>query len=89
MEVFVVYNDDKQLKELGEFVIDSPFFTFIDDRTYRGRKEAWRLKGQFSAKLSPFAVVYNNNKPIKAFYSEAENVIQSLITYLNENNLCR
>lgn len=57
------------------------YFTFIDDI-----KQARRFKASFAAKKSPFAVVYSNDKPIKAFYSEYENVIESLIKYLNEEN---
>lgn len=86
MEVYIVYNDDQTLKELGDTsdLKVSPFFHFIDDRTRRGRKDAWKIKGGFGAKLSPFAVIYEGDKPIKAFYSEAEDVIKSLIKYLNE-----
>lgn len=86
MEVYIIYNDDQTLKELGDTsdLKVSPFFHFIDDRTRKGRKDAWKIKGGFGAKLTPFAVVYEGEKPIKAFYSEAENVIESLIKYLNE-----
>lgn len=85
MDVYLVYNDDKDLKKLGDANIKaSPFFHFIDDRTRRGRKDSWKIKGGFGAKLTPFAVIYEGEKPIKAFYSEAdENIVESLIKYLN------
>ena len=39
----------------------------------------------YGVKLDPFAVILDDEKPIKAFYTEAEDVIDSLIKYLNNN----
>lgn len=84
MDVYIVYNNDEVLKKLGGTLKVSPFFHFVDDRTRKGKKDSWKIKGGFSAKLTPFAVVYEGEKPLKAFYSETgENVIDSLIDYLN------
>ena len=52
------------------------------------RKKAFGLKGSFSARLSPFAVLYNSeNNPVRAFYSEVnectlDNIINNLNKYL-------
>ncbi len=84
MDVYIVYNNDEVLKKLGGTLKVSPFFHFVDDRTRKGKKDSWKIKGSFGAKLTPFAVVYEGEKPLKAFYSETgENVIDSLIDYLN------
>ena len=84
MDVYIVYNNDEVLKKLGGTLKVSPFFHFVDDRTQKGKKDSWKIKGGFGAKLTPFAVVYEGEKPLKAFYSETgENVIDSLIDYLN------
>ena len=85
MDVYLIYNDDKDLKKLGDANIKvSPFFHFVDDRTRRGIKDSWKIKGRFGTKLTPFAVVYEGEKPIKAFYSETEeDIVESLIKYLN------
>ena len=84
MDIYVVYNDNKTLERLGGTFKVSPFFHFIDDRTRKGRRDAWKVKNKFAAKLSPFAVVYEDDKPIKAFYTEADNdIVSSLIDYLN------
>nr|DAH58139.1 MAG TPA: hypothetical protein [Bacteriophage sp.] len=84
MDVYIVYNNDEVLKKLGGTLKVSPFFHFVDDRTRKGKKDSWKIKGGFGAKLTPFAVVYEGEKPLKAFYSETgENVIDSLIDYLN------
>lgn len=91
MDVYIVYNDDQVIRKLGgTYTLKvSPFFHFIDDRTFQGKKDSWKIKGGFGAKLTPFAVVYEGEKPIKAFYSETGNdIIKELINYLNqESNL--
>jgi hypothetical protein len=85
MDIFIVYNDESTIKRIdGTFKV-SPFFHFIDDQTRYGKKEAWKLKGSFGARLTPFVAIFENDKPIKAFYSETgEDVIKSLINYLNQ-----
>lgn len=83
-DVYLVYNDDKQIQQIGGTWKVSPFFHFIDDRTREGKKDSWKIKGGFGAKLTPFAVAYEGEKPLKAFYSETgEDIIESLIKYLN------
>lgn len=82
-DVYIVYNDDKQLDKLGDTKV-SPFFHLIDERTYKGRKEGFKLKGSLSARLTPFIVCKERDKVVKAFYSETkEDVFQQLINYLN------
>jgi hypothetical protein len=89
MDVYIVYNNDDLIRKLGgAYTLKvSPYFHFINDLTKKGKKEAWKLKQEFGAKLTPFAVVYESEKPIKAFYSETgEDIISSLIKYLNDGN---
>ena len=82
VKVIVVYDNPKQIVELSKY--DN--IQFIDIMTSKGKKEGWRVKSHWGAKLDPFAIVSNNeDKPVKAFYSEAEDVICSLIKYLEEN----
>lgn len=85
-DVYLVYNDDSQLRKIGgAYTLKvSPFFHFIDDRTLNGRKEAFKLKGSWGAKLTPFALCTDGEKAIKAFYSETgTDIIKELIDYLN------
>jgi hypothetical protein len=85
MEVFIVHNNPECLSKIP-FSKYTCQFRFIDSGTYKGKKEAKRFKNQYSAKLEPFIVILDNNKPIKAFYTEAEDVINSLIKYLNNES---
>lgn len=85
-DVYVTYNDDKQIERIkGESFKNSPFFTFISEVDRKSKKQAFALKNHWAAFACPFAVVMDKEKPVKAFYSEAENVVESLIKYLHEN----
>ena len=84
-DVIVIYSDKSQLDRIGDTSKYTPIFHFIDSLSKKGKKEAFRVKSHYAAKLDPFAVVLDNEKPIKAFYTEAEDVIDSLIKYLNNN----
>lgn len=86
--VIVVYNDDSQIRRIGGAYTlkESPFFTYINESSCKGRKEAFALKGHWGARMTPFAICMDGEKAIKAFYSETgEDVIKSLIDYLNEH----
>lgn len=84
-DVIVVYSDKSQLDRIGDTSKYTPIFHFVDSLAKKSKKEAWRIKSYYGAKLDSFAVVLDNDKPIKAFYTEAEDVIDSLIKYLNNN----
>lgn len=84
-DIIVVYSDKSQLDRIGDTSKYTPIFHFVDSLAKKSKKEAWRIKSYYGAKLDPFAVILDNEKPIKAFYTEAEDVINSLIKYLNSN----
>lgn len=82
-DVIIVYNEPKQIEEFENN--QTLKFKFIDSKTTKGKKEAMRVKYHYAARLEPFAVILDNSKPIRAFYSEAEDVIKALSDYLKEN----
>ena len=84
-DIIVVYNDKSQLDRIGDTSKYTPIFHFVDSLAKKSKKEAWRIKSYYGAKLDPFAVILDDEKSIKAFYTEAEDVIDSLIKYLNNN----
>jgi hypothetical protein len=84
-DIIVVYSDKSQLDRIGDTSKYTPIFHFVDSLAKKSKKEAWRIKSYYGAKLDPFAVILDDEKPIKAFYTEAEDVINSLIKYLNSN----
>lgn len=84
IEVIITYNDKKQLEKLGNITKYNLTFRFIDSSTFKGKKESFRVKSGYSAKLDPFAVILDNNKAIRAFYTEAGDIFEPLIKYLNK-----
>lgn len=89
-DVYLVYNDDKHIKQIGgTYTLKvSPFFHFIDDRTLDGRREAFRLKSAWGSRITPFALCMKGENAVKAFYSETGgDIIKELIDYLNEQNI--
>ena len=84
-DIIVVYSDKSQIDRIGDTSKYTPIFHFVDSLAKKSKKEAWRIKSYYGAKLDPFAVILDDKKPIKAFYTEAEDVINSLIKYLNSN----
>ena len=95
VEVLKDTNDDSYQKfldgtisqdEYSELKIDESLdIELINSKSRIGKKKAWKIKNFYGAKLDPFAVILDGEKPIKAFYTEAEDVIDSLIKYLNNN----
>lgn len=80
IKVFLTYTNSSEIEK----VIDSKSITFhfIDMLSTRGKKEGWKLKNYWGAKLDPFAVIIENDIPIKVFYSEVENVVENLNHYI-------
>lgn len=82
MNVKIVYDNikDRELIELYEFN-ETPFFVeYIDANTVSGRKEAYRIKSPFAARLNPFIVIKDDEDNfVKCFYSEDGNACQKFI----------
>lgn len=84
-DVYVVSNDPNLSNKINGSFPGNPFFHFYDIGSMKDRSTAYKLKGQFGARLDPFAVVFNKDKAVKAFYTEADDhVIESLLKYLKE-----
>lgn len=81
----VVYDDDSQtlVDRLKDIL---PNYPLVELETYheglfKERKKAFKIKGGFSARHTPFAVLINNDsEPITAFYSEASTCTIDVIT---------
>ena len=87
-DVTIVYNNKDQISNLGDTLKVSPFFTFIDESSRKGRKEAYALKSHWGARLTPFALCMDGEQAVKAFYSETgEDIIKSLIDFINSQEI--
>ena len=74
--------------KLDIIVKEFPLITYnaYNESYYKDKNKAYKLKNEWSAKKIPFVAIYEKDKMIKGFYSEADSdVIDSLIKYLNKN----
>ena len=84
MEIKIVYNDKKDKEFLD--LIDSKVPYFVEYiNCNESPKEAYKLKSHWCAIKNPFAIITDEDKIVKVFYSDAKgsNAIQQLINYLN------
>lgn len=95
----VAYNDatSEFFRTLSEMMEkDYPQITFVghNENTRKGRTKSFKLKGGWSARMNPFALISIEDKPVKVFYTEAEECtvdniklyLDATITYLNNND---
>ena len=81
MKIIIIYSDKDQLSKLK--IDESLNIEYIDSKSRTDKKKARKIKNFYGAKLDPFAVILDkNDKTINAFYSEAEDVINSLTNLL-------
>lgn len=88
----IAYNDASiSLVQNLKFIIkEFPMINLeiYQEEIFKERKKAFKLKGAFSARQTPFAVLYNNEKvPVIVFYSESndcnfENIISKLKEFI-------
>ena len=85
MNAVVVYDNIKDKELLDKINLGVPFFIdYINVNTVKGKKESYKIKSRWGAKLNPFIELYDDeNKIIKVFYSEKQNAVNQLISYLN------
>lgn len=70
MELIIAYSDDSFLKELKENLPEYVTLTAYSENKRLERKKAFALKGSWSAKKTPFALLRDDNIDLKVFYSE-------------------
>ena len=85
-DIIIIHNDPSF--NISSLNFPFPVYvTIYDTGTKHGKKKGWEIKSEWSAREDPFIICYENNKPQKCFYSEADNnIYKSLIEYLNEQS---
>lgn len=85
IDIYITYNKKSQIENFKDLKDDCLTYHLIDSLSKKGKRESWSLKSHWGAKLDPFVIIMEGDNPIKAFYSEAQDVINDLILYLKEN----
>lgn len=88
MIVNICYNNScvnlvKAINDFKNITINS-----FNEDLYNEKKKSYKIKGGFSARMTPFVLITSDNKEyIKAFYSEnKECTIDNVLNYLNTFN---
>ena len=85
MNAIVVYDNIKDKELLDKIDLRVPFFVeYVNINTVNGKKQGYKIKSRWGAKLNPFIELYDNNEIIQVFYSEKNNACNQLISYLND-----
>ena len=90
-KIYIVYDKKSDIDLFKNTSFKDTFLVeYYDMTTRKGQKDGYKLKGEWGARNNPFCIIYNEDKPYKAFYSEnnwEENAIIQLIDFLqNKNN---
>ena len=87
IDAYIIHNNPKiedYIKNKLNLTSDI-YFHFIDEGTTKGKKEAYKIKGQFAARQTPFIGLFKKDKIFKGFYSEdSDNPIKDFIYYAKE-----
>lgn len=70
IEVTVTIDSTYQYDKITSIESEA-YFTILDERYKKGKKEAWALKNQYAAQQNPFIEIKINGKYYAAIYSEA------------------
>lgn len=85
MKLYLAHNDQKLEVALKKFILEEmpDVKLYAYDESYTDEKQkAARIRGAFSAGMSPFAVLKTDeDKYIKAFYSEVNECTLDCITH--------
>lgn len=86
----IVYNSETDyqfFKNLASFLAERSIdYEEYDVRYIKDKKKAFKVKGAFSARIDPFIGIYQDDKPIKGFYSEANECnYDNVIKWINDN----
>lgn len=84
-------NSTKLAQDLKDYLVNYPLLKFetYNEQTMNERKKAFGLKSEWGAKITPFAILIDDekDKPLIGFYSEDngctfENIINTLSNYI-------
>lgn len=89
IKVEIVCNSTLQIEKANEIKDKSggekaPAFIIYNENDKKQTYNARKLRNKWAARMCPFAIVYNDDEPIKGFWSEAGDVLKDLHEYLKD-----
>ena len=83
MKVTITYSDESILSRIPK----SENITLLDVETLKGKKEAFKLKSHWGARLDPFIIIEDNGKAIKAFFFFFVDAISEFLNYIENEGI--
>ena len=87
-KIYIVYDKQSDIDMFKNTSFKETFLVeYYNMNTRKSQKEGYKLKGGWGARANPFCIIYKDDKPYKAFYSEndwEENAIVQLINFLQD-----
>jgi hypothetical protein len=82
-DIYIVYDNKEQLNKLDKFDFKDKYVHLINLKTSKGIKEGKKIMYAWGAMMAPFAIIYDHEHPIRAFYTETDpDIIETLINYI-------
>ena len=87
LDVYIVSENLGDELELLKNVKSNFYIHFLDITSKNDRSKAFKLKGEWGARMNPFICINNGDKTIKCFYSETgEDVYEQLLKFIDSYN---
>lgn len=82
MEVYLVYDDIKDKEWIEKMDNRKFYYKFFNMHKKSDISKGFKIKEEWAAKLNPFILIKQDDKPIKCFYSETgENAVSQFLKW--------
>lgn len=86
IDLYLVFDDINDLNKIEEVINDNFYLHYLNINKYNNKSKAFKLKGEWSARLNPFILLEEKGKVLKAYYSEiGENAVTQFIKDYGKN----
>lgn len=70
IDLYLIYDNSEDLQKIEDTINSNYYLHHLNINKHNDRSKAFKFKGEWSAKLDPFILLSENDKIIKAYYSE-------------------
>ena len=79
-DIYIVFDNIDDLNLLEDAIDSNYFLHYWNINKHNDRSKAFKFKGEWGAKQNPFVLISENDKVIKAYYSETgDNAVKQFI----------
>lgn len=83
MEIIAVYSDSKFIEDLQENLNNIIPIESYSENIFSEKKKAIMIKSSWGSRQSPFVLIKDDGKAIKAFYSEDNScTLENILSYV-------